>query len=72
MIGLSPLFITVLFIYTISFILWTWTLIDCLKYETDNGSTRFVWAIVIIITYMIGALLYYIVRRPKRIVEFGM
>jgi hypothetical protein len=72
MIGFSSLFIILLFTYIISFILWTWVLIDCLRNETDNGNARFAWAIVIIITYMIGASLYYIVRRPKRILKFGM
>jgi len=72
MIGFSPLFIILLFIYIISFVLWTRTIIDCLKMETDKGNKRLIWFIIILITYLIGAFLYYVVRRPKRILELGM
>jgi hypothetical protein len=72
MIGTSSLFVVLLFIYVISFIFWTWILIDCLKGETDKGNTRLIWAAVIVLTYVIGAVLYYIVRRPRRILELGM
>jgi hypothetical protein len=71
MIGSSSLFVVLLFIYVISFIFWTWTLIDCLKKETDIGNTRLIWAIIIVMTYIIGAFLYHTIRRPKRIPEFG-
>lgn len=67
MIGISFLFIILLFIYITSFIFWIWTLIDCLNKETDKGNTRLIWTIVIMMTYIIGAVLYYIIRRPKRI-----
>jgi hypothetical protein len=67
MIGISFLFIVLIFIYITSFIFWVWVLIDCLKMETDEGNKRLIWAIVIVLTYIIGAFLYYVFRRPKRI-----
>jgi len=57
--------------YLVSLALWIWTLADCLKKETDEGNTRLIWVIVIVFTYIIGAFLYYLIRRPKRIQELG-
>lgn len=59
------------FMYLVSFVLWVWMLADCLKKETDEGNTRLIWVIVIVFTYIIGAFLYYLIRRPKRIQELG-
>ncbi|MDD4497305.1 MAG: PLD nuclease N-terminal domain-containing protein [Methanosarcinaceae archaeon] len=58
-------------IYLVSLVLWVWTLADCLKKETDEKNTRLIWVIVIVFTYILGAFLYYLIRRPKRIKELG-
>jgi hypothetical protein len=47
-------------------ILWIWTLLDCIKYESTEGNERIVWVVVIAATHWIGALIYLIVRRPQR------
>jgi hypothetical protein len=72
MISTFSLFVFLLLIYIIFFIFWTWTLIDCLKEETDNGNIRLIWSVVIVITYIFGALLYCVIRRPQRILELGV
>ncbi|WP_235272774.1 PLD nuclease N-terminal domain-containing protein [Methanosarcina mazei] len=51
------------FVLVFSFIFWVWTLADCLRKETDEGNTRLIWVIVIVFTYIVGALLYYLIRR---------
>ena len=48
------------------FVLWIWTLIDCIKNEPDVGNERIIWVVVIAAANWIGALIYLIVRRPKR------
>lgn len=48
------------------FVLWIWTLIDCIKNESDEGNERIIWVVVIAAANWIGALIYLIVRRPKR------
>ena len=48
------------------FVLWIWTLIDCIKNESTEGNERIVWVVVIAVTHWIGALIYLIVRRPQR------
>lgn len=52
-----------------AFIFWVMVLADCLMNETREGSERIVWTLVIIFTLVIGAALYYFLRRPKRMAE---
>ena len=54
------------------FIFWVTVLTDCLKNETRKGNTRRTWAIIIVFTLAVGALLYCLVRRPKRLAELGL
>ena len=64
----------ILIIMTIGFgglILWIWTLIDCITNESDQGNERIVWVVVIAAAQLIGALIYLIVRRQKRIATLG-
>lgn len=67
----SLLIIILLLFYGSSLVLWAWTLTDCLRRETNEGNTRLIWVIVIVFTYILGAFLYYLIRRPKRIKELG-
>ncbi|MBN1134491.1 MAG: PLDc N-terminal domain-containing protein [Methanosarcinaceae archaeon] len=46
---------------------WFWMLIDCLIYEQVEGNERFTWFLIILFTPLIGAITYYIVKRPKRL-----
>ena len=66
---MSFLFVILLFVYITSFVFWIWILIDCLGKETDKGNARLIWAVIIVVTYIIGAFLYYVIRRPRRIPE---
>jgi hypothetical protein len=54
-----------------AFAFWIWTLIDCATKEAPEGNTKIVWVIIVVITGIIGALIYYWVRRPQRIAEIG-
>lgn len=51
--------------------LWIWMLIEVLTRETDEGSSRLIWALVIVFTHWLGALIYLLVRRQKRIRKLG-
>jgi peptidoglycan/LPS O-acetylase OafA/YrhL len=53
------------------FIFWVTVLADCLLNETREGNERLVWMLAIILTLVVGALLYYILRRPRRVAELG-
>ncbi|MCK4648368.1 PLDc_N domain-containing protein [bacterium] len=50
-------------------IFWIWMLIDCATKETGKGSDKIVWVIIILVTHLLGAAIYFFARRPKRIAE---
>jgi hypothetical protein len=52
-------------------VLWIWMLVEVLTRETDEGSNRLIWALVIVFTHWIGALIYLLVRRQERIRKLG-
>jgi Phospholipase_D-nuclease N-terminal len=52
-------------------IFWIWMLVDCAVKEKSDGNTQLVWIVVIAVANIIGALIYFFVRRPDRIREYG-
>jgi len=52
-------------------ILWIWMIVDCATKEKSEGNEKVVWILVIVLTHWIGALIYLLARRPKRIQELG-
>jgi len=53
------------------FLFWLWVLVDCLTKEPSFGNQKLVWALVILLLYVIGAFVYVFARRPSRIRELG-
>jgi len=72
MIGPFELLITMVFlVITIpGTIFWIWMLVDCATKEPE-GIDKMVWIVIILFTHLLGAFLYLIVRRSKRIAEIG-
>ncbi|QLC49190.1 PLDc_N domain-containing protein [Methanolobus zinderi] len=52
-------------------IFWIWMLVDCAMKEPSQGNDKLIWVIIILFTHLLGALLYFFVRRPQRIREYG-
>ena len=50
---------------------WIWTLIDCATNEPDTGNNKVVWIIIIVFAHIVGALIYCLCRRDRRIAEAG-
>ncbi len=50
---------------------WIWMLVDCAINEPNDGNEKVVWIIVIVLTQALGALLYFLIRRPKRMQDYG-
>ena len=50
-------------------VLWIWMLVDCALHEPSQGNDKLVWVIIIAITHVVGALIYLLVRRPRRRAE---
>jgi len=47
-------------------VFWIWMLVDCATRESSEGNDKIVWTIIIIFASLIGALIYFFARRPKR------
>ncbi len=50
---------------------WIWVLIDCLTKEPSEGNDKVAWVLVILAAPLVGALIYYFVRRPERVKAVG-
>lgn len=72
-IGLPELFIMLMvLVFAIGgTVFWIWMLIDCATKEADTGNDKVTWILVIAITHLIGAAIYFFVRRPQRIAQVG-
>jgi len=44
---------------------WLWMLVDCANYETE-GSTKLAWLLIILFLGVIGAPLYFFLRKAPR------
>jgi hypothetical protein len=67
----SPFHLLILLIGIGGTILWVWMIVDCATKEPSEGNDKIVWILVIVLTHWIGALIYLLVRRPKRIQMYG-
>jgi hypothetical protein len=54
-------------IVALALIFWIWVLVDCLTKESSQGNDKVAWTLFILMVPVIGALVYYFVRRPERI-----
>lgn len=62
----SALFAVLPFVMGLAF--WVWMLVDCLKNEPSEGNGKIAWALVIIVTGCVGAVIYFFFRwraQPK-------
>lgn len=50
--------------------LWIWMAVD-LAVNEPAGSDKIVWVLIVLLGGCIGAAAYLLVRRPKRIQQFG-
>jgi len=66
--GLAELFIILLVVVGGS--LWVWMIVDCATNE-PVGSDKIVWILIVLLGGCIGALIYLLARRPKRLEQFG-
>ena len=52
-------------------IFWIWVIIDCATNEPSEGNDKLIWILIVVLTHWVGALIYLLVRRPKRIQQYG-
>jgi heme/copper-type cytochrome/quinol oxidase subunit 2 len=53
-----------------AFLFWLWMLVDCATKESDQGNTKIVWILIILFANLIGAAVYFLVRRPQRFSQY--
>jgi hypothetical protein len=56
-------------VFLCGFVFWLWMLVDCATKETDEGNTKLVWVVIILFANIVGAVVYWWVRRPRRLAE---
>ena len=44
---------------------WIWMIVDCATHER-NSTEKIVWIVIIVFTHLLGALIYFFVRKQKR------
>ncbi len=73
MFGLLELFLLLplMGLALLTFIFWVWMLVDCVTKEASTGNDKLVWVLLLIFTHLLGAVLYFLVRRPRRKAELG-
>lgn len=71
-IGIFELLFTLPFILIgiLGTVFWIWMLIDAALNEPSDGPDKIVWVLIILFTHFIGALIYFIARRPNRPARF--
>ena len=52
-------------------VFWVWMLVECLMKESSEGNDKVIWALVIVFLTVLGAAIYFFVRRPERIRTLG-
>ncbi|HEV8069272.1 MAG TPA: PLDc N-terminal domain-containing protein [Planctomycetaceae bacterium] len=48
-----------------------WMIVDCALHEARVGNERLIWIIIMVFVPYLGAIVYYLFRRPERIRAFG-
>ena len=68
--GADALILTALgSIFLIGFVFWLWMLIDCLTNEPSEGNDKLIWVVVVFFGNVLGALVYFFVRRSERLCD---
>jgi len=71
--GIGELFIVLFAVVALgASVFWVLMIIECATKEPAEGNDELVWILIIVFTHWIGALVYYFVRRPQRIAQFGV
>lgn len=67
---LALLFLSVALLILAAIIFWPWMLIHCLTNQRLTETQRAIWAIIIIITGLVGAAIYFFFGRETQVVQY--
>jgi cytochrome c oxidase assembly factor CtaG len=60
-----------LLVVCLGFAFWVWMLIEAATKESAEGQDRLIWVLIVLFGSLIGAAVYFFVRRPQRIATLG-
>ena len=63
----APAVIIILLLGIAAFVFWVWAIVDVVKVPDDSyfrAGNKLVWVLVIVLTGVVGALIYLVVGRP--------
>ena len=63
----TSLMLFLFFLAVTALMFWIWMIVECATKEPSQGNDKIVWIVIIVFAQLIGALIYYFVRRPQRI-----
>jgi hypothetical protein len=66
-----PVMLLFLAVAVLAIVFWIWMIVDCATNEPAEGNDKIIWILIIIFTHWIGALIYFLVRRPQRLQRLG-
>ena len=69
--NIDPIQLIIFFSVFSTWLFWMWMLLESLTIELLTGKEKFGWVVFISTTYILGAFMYFIIRRPRRIAEVG-
>ena len=47
-------------------VFWIWMLVDCMRREPPESLEKLTWALVILLGTIVGAIVYYVIRKLPR------
>jgi len=66
-IGFMIIFLIIVLIFLAGTILWFWMLIDVIVSDFKDNTEKAIWILVLLLTGLIGAIIYFIVVKNKRL-----
>jgi hypothetical protein len=64
----GPFFVGFGLLWVGALVLWIWALVDCIQVPDDSmyeSGTKLIWVLVIVFASFIGAILYFVLGRPR-------
>jgi preprotein translocase subunit YajC len=71
MIGLGMMELVILLVLAFGFAFWVWMLTEAATKEAAESQDRLIWVLIVLLSSVIGAAVYFLVRRPQRMATLG-
>ena len=69
--GLGTMELVILLVLGGGFVFWVWMLTEAATKESADSQDRLIWGLIVLLSSVIGAAVYFFVRRPQRIATLG-